>query len=98
MPESEIDHFQAIFAPKIRKLPARSATVWGLSSHTAKGNLEGASKYERQQKVQFHQADPTVGRSCCPAKQEIPASTRAGGSQDARGHAPAEFSSRIRRS
>ena len=90
--------FSGIFASKIREFPARGATVWGLSPHTAKGNQEGASKRERQQKPWFHQVDPTVGRPCCPAQQEIPAPTRAGGSQDARGRAPAEFSSRIRRS
>ena len=90
--------FSGIFVPKIRKFPAHGATVWGLSPHAAKDDQEGALKRERQQKPWFHQADPTVGRSRCPAQREIPAPTRAGGSQDARGRAPAEFSSRIRRS
>lgn len=46
--------FSGIFVPKIREFPAHGATVWGLSPHAAKGNQEGVSKGERQQKTWFY--------------------------------------------
>ena len=53
LPENANSVFRRFYTQKSKdkQLPARSATAWGLSLHAAKVNLEGASKYERQQKT-----------------------------------------------